>query len=382
MPAWLLAVPLLLGGLLPTDDSTDTRWPSAGAWRLPVGDGYSILTERPVAPGPFFVLRGVEWDGRRASHQGADLGCGRSGSLVHAAASGLVVRVADHGDHGGYGTNVVLAHRLADGVLAYSVYAHLRVASVRVRAGQPVFAGQALARVGMTGRATTPHLHFEVRIALDPDERWEHAQVEDPLAFVEERLPTHRGDTTGVQPMLEWGEYASLLSAGARDEDALTHENWWRMLASAARGPAWDPSLAASRLRDALIEAGVLPAEESGRAGNSTTTWGDVARDLGRLRLIGVRTGPSPLRRNAHRDVLEQAFGSPSPTVRMATLSGRDGKPSVTEAVLLIADLGGPQPEPPKAVKRMAAKRRVVRVPAPEAAYDTLRVVPDSTVLK
>lgn len=370
----------MLGGLLPTDDTTDARWPSAGAWRLPVGDAYSIQIERPVTPGPFFVLRGVEWDGFRASHQGADLGCGRSGPLVRAAASGLVVRVADYGEHGGFGTHVVIAHRLADGVLAYSVYAHLRVASVRVRAGQPVFAGQVLGRVGMTGRATAPHLHFEVRIASDPDERWEHAQVEDPLAFVEERLPTHRGDTTGVQAMLEWGEYAALLSAGARDEDALTRENWWRMLASAARGPAWDPSLAAPRLRDALMESGVLPAEADGDPGTGTTNWADLARDLGRLRTIGVRTGPSPLRRSAHRDVLEQAFGSPSPTVRMATLSGRDGRPSVTEAVLLIADLGGPQPEPPKPVKRKVIKKPVVRATAPEAAFDTLRVVPDSTL--
>jgi murein DD-endopeptidase MepM/ murein hydrolase activator NlpD len=105
----------------------------------------------------------VEWDGGRASHQGADIGCGASGSFVRAAAAGIVVNVADHGEHGGYGTNVVLAHRLPGGVLAYTVYAHLRTASIRVRSGRFVPAGTILGRVGMTGRATTPHLHFEVR---------------------------------------------------------------------------------------------------------------------------------------------------------------------------------------------------------------------------
>lgn len=383
----MLALPLLLAGLLPTDESTPERWPASGAWRLPVGDAYSIEHERPLQPGPFFVLRGVEWDGDRASHQGADLGCGRSGPLVHAAAAGLVVRTADHGSHGGFGTHVVLAHRLADGVLAYSVYAHLQTASVRVRAGQAVQAGQPLGRVGMTGRATTPHLHFEVRIAQDASERWEHAQVEDPLAFVDERLPSHRGDSTGVERYLEWGEYAALLSPGARAEDALTREAWWRMLAAAVKGPMWDPATGATALRDSLREVGVLPKEDAKRAANDFVGWSQVGRDLGRIRRIGVRTGASPLRRIAHQAVMDSLYGTPTPSLRMAKLSGRPGRPTVADAVLLIADLGGPAPEPPKPVRRrpVAAVRKPAPRPVPVPAApmkDSLSTAPDTTAAR
>jgi murein DD-endopeptidase MepM/ murein hydrolase activator NlpD len=50
-----------------------------------------------------------------------------------------------------------------------AMYAHL--SEVDVRAGQVVAAGQQLGLIGMTGNATGPHLHFEVRIhgaAVDP----------------------------------------------------------------------------------------------------------------------------------------------------------------------------------------------------------------------
>ena len=366
--SFLLAAPFsgLLGGLLPLDAHTRAQWPPAGAWRLPVGDPYAISSERPAEPGPFFVLRGVEWDGDRAAHQGADIGCGRAGDPVRAAAAGIVVRAADHGEYGGYGTHVVVAHRLADGVLAYSVYAHLRMASLRVRAGQRVQAGQVVARVGATGRVTAPHLHFEVRIARDPGERWELTQVEDPLAFVEERLPTHRGDTTGVECYLEWGENAGLLGSGARADDALTRETWWRMLAAAVRGPVLDPGLDAGTLHRALVDARVL-AREGGPSGGTPATWSEVARDVGRLRALGVRTGHAPLRRAPHRTLCESQLGSPAPASRTAALTARSGRPTVADGVVLIADLGGPRPEPPKpkpAVKRPLARRRPSGAPA------------------
>jgi murein DD-endopeptidase MepM/ murein hydrolase activator NlpD len=49
------------------------------------------------------------------------------------------------------------------------MYAHL--SQVGVRVGQWVEAGQRIGRMGSSGEATGPHLHFEVRIrgaALDP----------------------------------------------------------------------------------------------------------------------------------------------------------------------------------------------------------------------
>ncbi len=370
----MLAVSLMLGGLLPLDPSTRAQWPPAGAWRLPVGDAYAIPDERPLEPGPFFVLRGVEWDGDHASHQGADLGCGRAGDPVRAAAGGVVVRVADHGEYGGYGTHLVLAHRMAGGVLAYSVYAHLRLSSVRVRQGQRVQAGQIVARVGATGRVTAPHLHFEVRIADDPEERWEFARVEDPLAFVIERLPVHRGDTTGVDAYLEWGECGALLSTGARGDDALTREMWWRMLAASVRGPVLDPGLDPNALRNALVESGILADDAAGEYGGAPVSWHDVARDLGRARVLGVRCGNSPLRRVPHRKTCRDVIGMPAPSTRIASLAGRDGRPTVAEGVVLIADLGGPRPEAPRPPKRVASpaaakpKRRLPPVPPPSVA--------------
>jgi murein DD-endopeptidase MepM/ murein hydrolase activator NlpD len=66
---------------------------------------------------------------------------------------------------GGWGELVVIAHR--NGVR--SMYAHL--SRVEVRLGEQVGAGFEVGRVGATGHATGPHLHFEVRVrgaAVDP----------------------------------------------------------------------------------------------------------------------------------------------------------------------------------------------------------------------
>jgi murein DD-endopeptidase MepM/ murein hydrolase activator NlpD len=73
---------------------------------------------------------------------------------VPAAAAGEVTFA---GDQGGYGTMVVVRHE--DGF--ETRYAHL--SSTAVQPGDRVDAGQAVGRVGSTGRSTGPHLHFEVR---------------------------------------------------------------------------------------------------------------------------------------------------------------------------------------------------------------------------
>ena len=93
----------------------------------------------------------------RSFHTGIDLKSSkRGGDPVTAARGGKVIKI---GRRGGYGNMVLLQH--ADGTMTR--YAHLR--RVDVGLGEAVLAGDVLGRVGDTGRATTPHLHFEILTA-------------------------------------------------------------------------------------------------------------------------------------------------------------------------------------------------------------------------
>lgn len=94
-------------------------------------------------------------------HSGIDIPAS-TGSLVAAAAPGRVAFAAPAG--GGWGRLVSIAHRGFR-----TLYAHL--SRIHVRVGQRVRAGTPIGRVGASGRATGPHLHFELRVrgaAVDP----------------------------------------------------------------------------------------------------------------------------------------------------------------------------------------------------------------------
>lgn len=87
-------------------------------------------------------------------HDGIDIAAAE-GTTVKAARSGHVIYA--HNRIGGYGNMVILRH--AD---SYStVYAHLSL--IHVKKGQFIAKGLPLGRVGQTGDAEGPHLHFEVR---------------------------------------------------------------------------------------------------------------------------------------------------------------------------------------------------------------------------
>jgi murein DD-endopeptidase MepM/ murein hydrolase activator NlpD len=99
--------------------------------------------------------------GEAKFHKGIDLRAAE-GSDVAAAGAG---RVTFAGASGGYGTTVVVEH--ANGLSTR--YAHL--SEVRVQAGEEIAAGQVIGLAGSTGRATAPHLHFEVLedgVQVDP----------------------------------------------------------------------------------------------------------------------------------------------------------------------------------------------------------------------
>jgi len=82
----------------------------------------------------------------------------------YAAPTGTPVRsigvgvVESAGNLGGYGKAVVVKHNNGHS----TVYAHL--SQMLVRRGQSVTQGQTIGKVGATGLATGPHLHFEFRV--------------------------------------------------------------------------------------------------------------------------------------------------------------------------------------------------------------------------
>ena len=111
-------------------------------------------------------------DGGARFHKGMDVPMS-VGSDVRVPADGQVVSV---GEQPGYGLTVVVAH----GNGLETRYGHLSAADVRP--GDPVRAGDLIARSGNSGRSTGPHLHFEVvenGQAINP-EGWLGAVVARP----------------------------------------------------------------------------------------------------------------------------------------------------------------------------------------------------------
>ncbi len=125
-----------------------------GSFRVPLDD---------AGPGSGFGLRRIINGEPRSPHTGTDF-TASPGTPVLAANAGVVALVADHFFAG---TSVVLDHGLG----LYTMYFHLHESLVRE--GQRVDRGEAIARVGSTGRATGPHLHWGARLhgaRIDPQE--------------------------------------------------------------------------------------------------------------------------------------------------------------------------------------------------------------------
>lgn len=116
----------------------------------------TVLTTEPVAhtESSGFGWRDDPIRHTRRFHSGTDFR-GKPGTPVVAAGAGVVTFC---GRMGGYGNMVEIDH--GGGVITR--YAHLR--RIETKKNATVTAGLQIGQVGSTGRATGPHLHFEVRL--------------------------------------------------------------------------------------------------------------------------------------------------------------------------------------------------------------------------
>ena len=135
-----------LGGEILTPGSDTTLGGGALQWPLPVAG--TITSPQGYRTDPI--------TGETSYHSGTDIAV-PEGTPILAAADGTVT-VANALDSwgGSYGYYVKLDH----GGGLTTLYAHC--SSICVTTGQQVKAGEVIAYVGQTGRATGPHLHFEV----------------------------------------------------------------------------------------------------------------------------------------------------------------------------------------------------------------------------
>ncbi|WP_243317732.1 peptidoglycan DD-metalloendopeptidase family protein [Geothrix paludis] len=127
------------------------------AWKAwPEGQVPTLRFQQPTPGGltSSFGLRRIFNGQPRAPHAGLDIKA-PAGQAVRAPAAGVVVLT---GDFFFSGNAVFLAH--GEGVV--SLFAHL--SKIKVTQGQAVKAGDLLGEVGMTGRATGPHLHWSLSL--------------------------------------------------------------------------------------------------------------------------------------------------------------------------------------------------------------------------
>ncbi len=140
----------------------------------------AIPTTLPVTTGYFssnFGYRIDPFNGRNAFHAGVDF-IAAPGSPILAAAGGVVSASEWHTE---YGNLVDIDH---DNGLS-TRYAHL--SQTLVKLGDVVLKGQRIGSLGQTGRATGPHLHFEVRensVPLNPNRFLKFVRAQEPAQAV------------------------------------------------------------------------------------------------------------------------------------------------------------------------------------------------------
>jgi murein DD-endopeptidase MepM/ murein hydrolase activator NlpD len=137
---------LLAGPALLSSPFVPSLWPVAGE-----------LTGR-------FGERMDPFNGEGTFHSGVDI-ASRYGDEVHASADGVVVETSQRG---GYGRVIIIDHGF--GVTTW--YGHL--SGFNVQPGMQVKRGDVIGFEGKSGRASGPHVHYEVRLNNTPVNPWRY----------------------------------------------------------------------------------------------------------------------------------------------------------------------------------------------------------------
>lgn len=135
-------------------------WAGSGVGAAAPSETLTAALSRWPVRGPIisdFGTRRSFWT-RGGVHTGIDIGAAR-GTPIHAPLSGTV---AFAGWRNGYGATVILDH----GRDVRTLYGHL--SKLGVRRGQRVEHGAPIGLTGTTGRASGPHLHYEILVKGRP----------------------------------------------------------------------------------------------------------------------------------------------------------------------------------------------------------------------
>lgn len=139
---------------------------------------------------------GTTMGGNFQQHMGVEFN-NPAGTPVHAIADGVVAFAGSA--EAGSNTVAILHDVRENGQYVYSTYYHNR--SLEVRSGQRVRAGDVIAAVGNTGRATNDHLHLEVHLAPEPDS--------SAIVNADERFPPYtRNPELWIEPLPGTGTVA------------------------------------------------------------------------------------------------------------------------------------------------------------------------------
>ncbi len=135
----------------------------AGSGACPPISGGAIGTGTFVYPTDRHYLSGFDYS-TKTNHLGIDLAA-NEGDNIYAADGGVVVYAGANSY--GYGNMIMIDH----GTGFQTLYAHL--SAIFVQCGFNVTQGQVIGSAGMTGHASGPHLHFEVRTASAVINPWD-----------------------------------------------------------------------------------------------------------------------------------------------------------------------------------------------------------------